>query len=247
MNSNGFSENIGVLISQLREAKGETQQALADSLGVKRETVNQWENGTRQIKAEAIKSLAQHFNTSADFLLGLTNASTDNKNLQFVCDYTGLSEDAILELLHAKRNFPKGNSGNGVANDFISYYFLSLMHYLSRIQESAERAKEAIAQSKKDFPDLKAFKGNVWDIIDPLNAVEESLEISLFRFSKICNDIPDYLYDTETLASEIDEYRETILSSRLERNYVYGVEEIDDHGDIVFVPLDTQHGKHQED
>lgn len=97
-----------VRIEKLREASGETQLQVAEGVSaifgkeIKRETINQWESGSRQIKAEAIKALAQHFNCSADYLLGLSDVPTSNKDLSFVCEYTGLSQDAIQFLSEAK-------------------------------------------------------------------------------------------------------------------------------------------------
>ena len=39
---------------------------------------------------------------SADYLLGLSNTPTTNKNIQFICDYTGLEENTIEELRKGK-------------------------------------------------------------------------------------------------------------------------------------------------
>ena len=244
MDSNESGKEIGAIIGKLRSDAGETQQELADSLGVKRETVNQWEKGTRQIKADAIKKLAQHFNTSADFLLGLTGANTGDKNLQFVCDYTGLSENSIREILRAKSFFRKKNTSNTLVNNFVSGYFSTIMFYLSRVQESAEQAEKIIAQTQRDYPDLNAFKGNLWDIIDPLSAAEDTLALSLFRFSQICENIPDCLYNVGNTLSDIDEYRNALIYSRGTAEKC--VEEIDAEGNIKLSPLENNNGEHQE-
>lgn len=244
MDSNELGKEIGAIIGKLRLDAGETQQELADSLGVKRETVNQWENGTRQIKAEAIRKLAQHFNTSADFLLGLTKANTGDKNLQFVCDYTGLSENSIRGLLRAKRFFHKKDASNTLVNNFVSGYFSMTMLYLSRVQDSAEQAKEILAQTQKDYPDLNAFKGNLWDIINPLSAAEDALGMSLFRFSRFCDDIPDCLYNAGNTLGNIEKYRTALLYSRGTAEKC--VEEIDAEGNIKLSPLENNNGEHQE-
>lgn len=64
--------SIGSRTRGAREAAEKTQQDVAEALGVKRETVAQWENGTRQIKAEALAGLAEYLSVSADYLLGLS-------------------------------------------------------------------------------------------------------------------------------------------------------------------------------
>ena len=64
----GGSNILGKRIEQIRKDRGETQQQLADAVGVKRETVNQWESGTRQLKAEAVVSIAKHYCITSDYL-----------------------------------------------------------------------------------------------------------------------------------------------------------------------------------
>ena len=67
---------IGGRIEQLRLRNKQTQQEVADAIGVKRETIYQWETGKRHLKAEAIIALTQYFNVSADYLLGLSDVKT---------------------------------------------------------------------------------------------------------------------------------------------------------------------------
>ena len=94
-------KEIGIRIAELRSEVGETQQQLADSLGIKRETVKFWESGDRQIKAGDIAKLALHFRVTADYILGLSSIKKRDvsHNLQEIGSYTGLSETAI-EYLH---------------------------------------------------------------------------------------------------------------------------------------------------
>lgn len=90
------SENeIGQRISIMRQRKGITQQELAEALAVRRENVSYWENGTRDIKSEALVLLARELHTSADYLLGLSDVPSVDVDLKAVCDYTGLSEKSI--------------------------------------------------------------------------------------------------------------------------------------------------------
>lgn len=94
-------KEIGLRIAGLRSEAGETQQQLADSLGIKRETVKFWESGDRQIKGGDIAKLALHFGVTADYLLGLSSIKKRDvsPHLQDIGSYIGLSETAI-EYLH---------------------------------------------------------------------------------------------------------------------------------------------------
>ena len=88
-----------------RHHEKESQQQLADALGVKREIVAYWESGARVPKPEQIAAIAEHCHVSADFLLGLTENTTRDEDLRSVCDYTGLVEDAVM-FLHFLRDRP---------------------------------------------------------------------------------------------------------------------------------------------
>lgn len=87
--------NIGSRIMQLRYARGESQEDVANGIGESRETVRNWEVGTRKLKAESIIKLARYFDVSSDYLLGLSDVKAANADTQAVCEYTGLSEAAL--------------------------------------------------------------------------------------------------------------------------------------------------------
>lgn len=57
----------------LREDMDMTQQELAAKLNIRQSTLSQYENGQRQIPLNTLIQLALLFNTSTDYLLGLTN------------------------------------------------------------------------------------------------------------------------------------------------------------------------------
>ena len=86
---------LGERLAEIRNAAGETQHELGAAVGVKRETVFQWESGTRHLKAEAVVAIAQHYNISADYLLGLSSVKERDADLQAICDYTHLSPAAV--------------------------------------------------------------------------------------------------------------------------------------------------------
>ena len=59
-------------IKDIREDLDITQQEIADYLHIKQNTYSQYENGHRQIPIELLIALAKYYNTSVDYLLGLT-------------------------------------------------------------------------------------------------------------------------------------------------------------------------------
>ena len=59
-------------IRDLREDSDLTQKQIADYLHIKQNTYSQYENGQRQLPIDALIALAKFYNTSTDYILGLT-------------------------------------------------------------------------------------------------------------------------------------------------------------------------------
>ena len=57
-------------IVTLRERQGLNQKELAESLNMNRSVLNRIENGTRPVRDDELKIIADYFNVSADYLLG---------------------------------------------------------------------------------------------------------------------------------------------------------------------------------
>lgn len=57
-------------IRQARQARGFTQERLADELGVSTGTISQWESGTREPRAVMLCHIADTLDVSTDQLLG---------------------------------------------------------------------------------------------------------------------------------------------------------------------------------
>ena len=66
-----IDKKLGENIKILREQHGITQQKLADLLGLSRPTVSQIEIGERKLSADELVKLADIFNISIEYLLGL--------------------------------------------------------------------------------------------------------------------------------------------------------------------------------
>lgn len=60
-------------IRDLREDRDLTQKEIAEYLHIRQNTYSQYENGQRQLPIEALIALAKFYNTSTDYILGLTD------------------------------------------------------------------------------------------------------------------------------------------------------------------------------
>lgn len=60
-------------LKDIREDSDTPQKVLAAYLHIRQSTYSQYENGVRQLPLDALIKLAQYFNTSTDYILGLTD------------------------------------------------------------------------------------------------------------------------------------------------------------------------------
>jgi len=57
-------------IKELREERGISQAQLAQAIGIRQQTISQYENGITQPDIQTIKKLRDFFGVTADYLLG---------------------------------------------------------------------------------------------------------------------------------------------------------------------------------
>lgn len=88
-----------------RKSKKVSQNQIAELCNVSRQSVSDWETGKSQPDFVNLVKIAQHFNVSTDFLLGLTDVSSTNKATKELCSTLGLSETAI-DILSEDENSP---------------------------------------------------------------------------------------------------------------------------------------------
>lgn len=62
---------FGERFKQLREEANLTMEQLAVSLGTKKQTISRYENNQREPEYATLIKIAQFFNVSTDYLLGL--------------------------------------------------------------------------------------------------------------------------------------------------------------------------------
>lgn len=108
---------IATRIKTLRKSKNLSHQTLANELTQKynikisKDSLIQYEitdeyhakwDKVKGMNIEYLYCIADYFKVSTDYLLGNTPNPTQNKNLDAVCNYTGLSEKAIESLVILK-------------------------------------------------------------------------------------------------------------------------------------------------
>lgn len=90
-------------IKQLRENRGLIQEILASELGITQQMLSKYERDVLCIKVDVLKRIAEYFNVTTDYLLGVSEVKRDlqgqmkvNKTLDTYYDlieiYKGLNE-----------------------------------------------------------------------------------------------------------------------------------------------------------
>ena len=97
-----INQRIGIL----RARKNLSGKEFAERLGVKRSTVNNWETGGYNVKADDIENICRTFHVSSDWLLGILpeNNYTDDEKIKLASTTTGLSNEAIKQICKLDRN-----------------------------------------------------------------------------------------------------------------------------------------------
>lgn len=166
-----FSQKLGQRIMSLR---GEmSQEKLGELCGVSREIIQHWERGSRQIKAENLMELAKALDVSADYLLGLSDCPSPTMEEQAICEYTGLSIEALQNLHTRIRGDDRLEECISVLNGFLSdvtiYFYLMhikrLKNELAEVSANIDAVSTKIedAIKKEDFSTAYETAREFWD------------------------------------------------------------------------------------
>ena len=136
-----YMDNVSKRIVSLREEKGETQQELANAVGITRQSLSRYEIAARTASVEVLGALAQHFNVSADYLLGLSDVKSTEQDIQTACEATGLSEKAVLSLCERKEK-------SHIYGDMISS---ENFHEIAALLQELEEEKIYISHKECNF------------------------------------------------------------------------------------------------
>ncbi len=86
-----FKERLGDLVNDRKIS----QERLAEAVGIKRQTVASYISGRTKPDTEIIFRIAEFFNVSADYLLGLSDIPTIDPDINAAAKLTGLTSDSI--------------------------------------------------------------------------------------------------------------------------------------------------------
>ena len=134
-------EQLGDRIRKLRESRNMTQTELSEILGMKTyTTVSKWEKNENFPKGKDLKKLAEIFNVTSDYLLGLSDTklgkiTTQNEHPEILTIYNQLEEPKQEKVLdYAKEQLEEQNNSKIVSifdktqdDDYITDYVEGLV------------------------------------------------------------------------------------------------------------------------
>lgn len=155
---------INEILKELRKERNITQNELADMLSCNRQKIADWERGKSTPSAEDIIVLSKKLNVSSDYLLGLSEAQTNDKDVQFICDYTGLSKNSV-DMLHYLQ----------------PYWLLPTLNALIESETSSIYKDLGYVSVKKDEENEKddVVKVDYKDTLEIISAIDNYLEYSI--------------------------------------------------------------------
>ena len=101
---------IGERMAALRKGASESQEDLAKVLQCSRGTVANYEVGKRTPDVGTLIRIAQHYNTTVDYLVGNSDSVSKEAELKAVCDYLGVTDDVVIFLkgvVHSEHTYFK--------------------------------------------------------------------------------------------------------------------------------------------
>ena len=185
-------------LRELVDARNMTQEQLTEVLGVKsRQSVTGYLDGSTAPTAEKIAAVARFFGVSSDWLLGLSAEKSPDADLRATCLYTGLNGD-VVELIKLSPSIRSvlntlGKTQGENAKPIID---TPLFQFATSFLKIEKAAVSAAATVLSDDPEVKYNQAEY---------KKEQLELALFRFTKVCQNIPQMVYLSEMLMDEVND------------------------------------------
>lgn len=87
-------------LKALRDSLNMTQEEFGKSIGLAKSTYNNYETGVRDPKSDFWIAIAQKYNVSIDYLMGLEDPQNENQPAPTNGDELAEDDKRIIELLH---------------------------------------------------------------------------------------------------------------------------------------------------
>ena len=125
-----YTENAKTA-ERITELIGDTPSGtVAQDLGLSRQTISNFVNGRYKPVGDNLEKLADYFNVSTDYILGRTDVKSPDTTIQGVCEYLGLTEQAVNSLAETSRFHNK-------LSDFIENHLTKIITQIMILSENS--------------------------------------------------------------------------------------------------------------
>lgn len=145
---------VGKRIDYIRRKKGLSQKDLGKAVGVEDKTIKRYENNKIKIPIDMLKKIAVTLDVTTDYLLGISDVETNDKNMKIVHKTTGLSNNAIKVLmeLHEQDNILYSIDNNYKRLiDTISYLIEQEKSFPISSFSSSSLSENALEEAEKQY------------------------------------------------------------------------------------------------
>lgn len=148
-----FSKNL----FQLRKCRKWTQEEASREIGCSLKEYRAWEKGDRYPMVTRLPDICKAFSVSSDFLLGLLPEK--NHDLHFICDETGLSENAVEKLIenrsrimfHREQGSEQQESFPNIVSSIIEHQrFLPFVYRLMQSRSADHKPVKTYQQKRQE-------------------------------------------------------------------------------------------------
>lgn len=214
------NETFADRLTKLRENTGKKRQEVADELEISRASLEYYEKGKRKPDIEVLAKIAEYYRVSTDYLLGLSVVPSTDKDIQFVCDYTGLSESAVNRL--AKLNLGWDVSDydtinvqhlvNAFVNGFIEDGILSYLSlYSNRILLNLTEQKAYYTLTIDYYKEHGTL--DIQEVKKQIEKFEYNTDMYLFKLQKnIINFFDDFTFEIQAEVKKLRKELKEIIS-----------------------------------
>ena len=188
-------------LAECMRATGTNQTQLASLLGVKHQTVGNYRSGISSPDWKKLAKIAQYFNVSADYLIGLSDVPTPSTDKRAVCDFLGITDkavdmllcmkdDNVVRLIGAQEDLESGfekyvsECMNGFLADGRAH---SLFCYLASIKARTEKAAQLISSCEAETD-----TNNKLMFYKDLKEIEKSIKYSVYELADKVREWADF-------------------------------------------------------
>ncbi len=142
-------------LRQLMEERKTTQKVLAQAVGVRPQTISLYTTGQSYPDVNGLRKIAQFYNVSADWLLGLTDHQTIQPDIKAICEYLEIQEYNLPFLRGFFHHDPE-HANYLFENPYFQSAIMAYTAY-NRFQLISKEAQEGIDIPEGESPDFTVY------------------------------------------------------------------------------------------